>query len=38
VYGLSIHELFSPHLPKVKVMKIPDRPHRGKRKSKLSPK
>jgi transcriptional regulator with XRE-family HTH domain len=32
VYGLTIHELFSPHAPTVKIEKIPQPPHRPKRK------
>ena len=28
VYGLAIHELFSPQVPNVKIKKIPQAPHR----------
>jgi DNA-binding XRE family transcriptional regulator len=32
VYSLTIHELFSPHAPTVKIKRVPQAPHRPKRK------
>jgi transcriptional regulator with XRE-family HTH domain len=34
-YGLTIHELFSPQIPLVKIEKIPQPPHRQRRKESL---
>jgi transcriptional regulator with XRE-family HTH domain len=34
VYGLTIHELFAPTVPKVKVKRVPEPPHRRKRRRK----
>jgi transcriptional regulator with XRE-family HTH domain len=35
VYGLSIHELFAPSVPKVNVERIPEPPHHRKRKPQI---
>ena len=35
-YGLTIHDLFSPQVPEVKIRKVPQPPHRQKRKTKPS--
>jgi hypothetical protein len=34
VYGLTIHELFAPNVPKVEVKRVPEPPHRRKRRRK----
>ena len=34
-YGLTIHELFAPQVPRAKIPKIPEPPHRQRRKPKV---